>query len=697
MTQQYAHRLIIAILLLSHLPICFSAETSNPSDPNRYLNAVREFADNVLKYGRDTYGPKHTPLFVDGLNIYTHEPVKWVNPDNTKWIISNFASQQVLLRTLDGLSEITGDLKYRKAAENAIQYTFKNLRTPNGLFYWGDMIAYDAQSDEVYLQSGSLHSFKSIYPHYELMWKVDPSITRDFIECVWAAHVKDWSNLDVDRGVRLDRLNVAKDWKQKYVGGPIYFETNSIPFCSTGMNLCYAAVAFSKFGGLSEPIAWGKRLAHRYVETRDPRTGYSDFSYTKDRNSHPLAEDFEGHAIRPVSFDFGGGNPSRRRPFIHIYILSPGLIGNYGCITSISELLFSQMLGDEGKEFQQWALEELTARGKVLYRREDNCWIPMLADGTTLEGYLCKRNMPGFAQKGSTIQAWQADLTDFWAYALAYQETGDQFMWSMARDIALGNQLGDIGVDPEARISLNLKTQYPNAHALLAFLCLYNKTQKQSFLAMAKRIGDNILAQRFHRGFFVPSDKHTYAKLDAVEALVLLHLYASLKPDCPKPPQVWPSNARFMAPYRQKGVVFDISVIYTLTESVDPPLSINEAAATGDTELVQSLLARGSDVDNVEHDAFITPLHRAAQNGHEEIVKLLLAAGADVNAKEGWPGRTALHYAVENGHEGVAEILIREGAEVNAKNDIGQTPLDIAVRQKNKGIVELLKKHGARE
>jgi len=28
-----------------------------------------EFADNVLKYGRDTYGPKHTPLFVDGLNM----------------------------------------------------------------------------------------------------------------------------------------------------------------------------------------------------------------------------------------------------------------------------------------------------------------------------------------------------------------------------------------------------------------------------------------------------------------------------------------------------------------------------------------------------------------------------------------------------------------------------------------------------
>ena len=38
-------------------------------EDSKYLKAVREFADNVLKYGRDTYGPKHTPLFVDDLNI----------------------------------------------------------------------------------------------------------------------------------------------------------------------------------------------------------------------------------------------------------------------------------------------------------------------------------------------------------------------------------------------------------------------------------------------------------------------------------------------------------------------------------------------------------------------------------------------------------------------------------------------------
>lgn len=40
------------------------------------LDAVREFADNVLKYGTDVYGPKHTPLFVDGLHAKSLEPVR---------------------------------------------------------------------------------------------------------------------------------------------------------------------------------------------------------------------------------------------------------------------------------------------------------------------------------------------------------------------------------------------------------------------------------------------------------------------------------------------------------------------------------------------------------------------------------------------------------------------------------------------
>ena len=75
------------------MSICLATESPDANESSKYLDAVRIFADNVLKYVRDTYGPKHTPLFVDGLNIHTHEPVKWIAPNGDRWILSNLASQ----------------------------------------------------------------------------------------------------------------------------------------------------------------------------------------------------------------------------------------------------------------------------------------------------------------------------------------------------------------------------------------------------------------------------------------------------------------------------------------------------------------------------------------------------------------------------------------------------------------------------
>src|SRR5580658_9613394 len=45
--------------------------------PDRFLAAVRTFADNALTLGADRYGPTPTPLFIDGIDVDTHEPVKW--------------------------------------------------------------------------------------------------------------------------------------------------------------------------------------------------------------------------------------------------------------------------------------------------------------------------------------------------------------------------------------------------------------------------------------------------------------------------------------------------------------------------------------------------------------------------------------------------------------------------------------------
>jgi len=129
---------------------------------------------------------------------------------------------------------------------------------------------------------------------------------------------------------------------------------------------------------------------------------------------------------------------------------------------------------------------------------------------------------------------------------------------------------------------------------------------------------------------------------------------------------------------------------------LEPPVSLNEAAAIGNFGLVKSLIAKGAEVDGREDGTFKTALHHAAISGHKDIVGLLLAKGADIDAGDS-SGSPGLHYAAEKGHKEIAELLIAEGANVNAKNASGDTPLHYAARSGAAGrdIIELLIAKGA--
>jgi hypothetical protein len=87
---------------------------------------------------------------------------------------------------------------------------------------------------------------------------------------------------------------------------------------------------------------------------------------------------------------------------------------------------------------------------------------------------------------------------------------GDEFTWEMVRDIALGNNFGDIGETPVPTPRLQTDTAYSRVYGLLGFLEIYGKSKKPGYLEMARRIGDNTLLNQFHKGFFIPS--HTSHK-----------------------------------------------------------------------------------------------------------------------------------------------------------------------------------------
>jgi pectate lyase len=346
MHTKFANLTVLAILLLCQLTSCLAKESFNPNNTTKYLDAVRTFADNVLKYGRDTYGPKHTPLFVDGLNVNTLEPVKWIDPDGTKWILSNFASQQTLLRTLDGLSNVTGDTKYRQAAMDVIKYAFDHLRTPNGLFYWGHITAYDALGDTPRGDT-SRESIKLHYPYYELMWTVDANATRNLIGALWCAHVVDWFNLDFNRTAPIT-TNLEEPWNHEYdEEGPTFFKSKSGArgFILTASSLIQAGITLYRFSRQEQSLVWSKRLAQRFVDARHPKTGISVLLY--NNSWFQLREDLKEHFIDPHTTVFPLDFYENR------YLYYPERVQAHPWMSII---LTSEMLGDEGKELKQWAL-----------------------------------------------------------------------------------------------------------------------------------------------------------------------------------------------------------------------------------------------------------------------------------------------------------------------------------------------------
>jgi ankyrin repeat protein len=108
---------------------------------------------------------------------------------------------------------------------------------------------------------------------------------------------------------------------------------------------------------------------------------------------------------------------------------------------------------------------------------------------------------------------------------------------------------------------------------------------------------------------------------------------------------------------------------------------------------VELLIAKRADV-NAKNKHGETPLWEAAARGNLEFLELLIANGADVNVKDDCLGDTPLHKAIWRGDritsdsrweeqakeffKKLLELLIAKGANVNAKNNYGKTHWKVA-------------------
>ncbi len=532
---------------------CAWAEQPASQPGGGYIAAVRAFADNALKFGRDVYGPKHTPLFVDGLNVDTHEPPVWELPADLaeqwkmprRWIMCNVASQQDFYRTLAALTTLTGDPKYKQAAVDSLRYAFAHLRHPCGLFYWGGHAAWDPETDQPVGESrtdgfAGKHEFKRHYPFYELMWEVDPQATRAFIESLWNNHVLDWSNLDFNRHAKYNPVPAAP-WEHGYVGGPIPFIGKGLTFVHTGCDLYYAGALLSVLGGDPEPMAWGKRLAQRFHDACDPKTGLGGDNFSEEQTRRFVKQFGQEFGERLTEATFTSIYRSRYRH------------------ASVCQLKLAERLGKAGDCFGDWAVQDLTAYAKYAYDPSDNTFFSTLIDGTKLSP--ADRKHEGYV-RAEALGKHPPDGGIFWGYVLAYKRTGDRPVWDMVRNIARGFDLGEFGTEPGSPGAVNLKTRSADPMLVFALLDLHAAAKDRAYLDLARRVGDNALAAQFHKGFFVASKDHLFCKFDANISLALLYLDVALAGKPVKLPPYCGGESFFHCTFEGQGRTYDDNAIY---------------------------------------------------------------------------------------------------------------------------------------
>jgi pectate lyase len=487
------------------------------------LESVKAFADNVLEKGIDHWSGKNTPLFADGLNISTNEPLEYhdsVQQEN--YIISNLASQQNLFRVLVGLSNLTGDPKYRKAAEESIRFHFENFSDKSGLLHWGSREFIDLRTLKA--AGGNpkmhIHELKHVFPYYDLMWEVDKEKTKRFISAFWNSQVLNWSNLDFTENGEYNK-KIGHGWNHEYDKPASFVEGSGSSAIDAGSDLIYAAAVLASLSGEDSSLIWATRMVEQYAKARDPKTGLMTASYNKlkqipngDRAKIQFGMDFPGVGVDSrVLFD---GTDIYTFPMLMLFELA-------------------DRLGERGRVFMDFGLSSLYAYAKYGYKHTDNTFKPMWTDGTDITGYVLKKT--GFyGKEGDTLKPVKASGLYHFTYerAIRYSWYTRRYLpffidkdTCVVRSMQINLELGDIGT--HNRRDINWKTNNSDPYVIFSLLEAHKYRKDKETLMLAEKVADNLKARSFHNGYFLKDTYSVIAEFDAIEPLAILALEAFLR------------------------------------------------------------------------------------------------------------------------------------------------------------------------
>ena len=489
------------------------------------LAAVIQFAETVLTHGRDRYGEKHTPLFTETLDVDTMAApdrmyiFRLNKPSPRQWqpwqptISSNIAYQGNLMRVFVGVSNLTGEPKYKEAYKDSIRYYFQHYQNPSGMLHTGHHRFIDLKADRYdgddWPPGSRGHEMKGDMPWYDIFWEADPVGTRRMLDGHWNSHIKNWDTMDFTRHGYYHKTLEGDVWDRP-LGDPVQgIIKGDLTFFDSFTDIAWAGGKHSLLTQDDRSRQWTRRLLARYIDNAHENTGIPPCHHT-------LVRDFAS----------ANGYPNESWPEYALLTASPSeSMFSHGATML---LRLADELGEEkGAYFRESVCAYLKAYAKHAYFADDNSWRAILYDGHDLS----RKVRPNTEEREWLFPNWQAHPGYMLSYAQCYRLTRDTEILSTLHSICRGNELGDIGLTPGATKNLNMETQNSDPRSVFALIELFRTTNDEDYLNLARVVANNALQQRFDesKGLFVKSKLHKTANLNATEPLAFLRLEAVLR------------------------------------------------------------------------------------------------------------------------------------------------------------------------
>ena len=268
-------RNLTIVIILSFCSLMASAQKQD------YLYYVREHCDNLLEYGKDSYGKQQNNMLasvIDSRDMSVPQAgvpaTEGTRPHDRAVGGSNYYHDVATVKVLETLSELSGNTKYSHAARAyAVDFLKQTQNDYTGLLGWGEHLYYNFYADTVMAgdlenpDDGIYHEFLKETPPWEQLWQTDSAAVAEAI-----AGVRYHFRSPVTQSFLFNRHAHWSKVDGREYRGLAQYQDGGQPWIKHSGLQCYS---FSfLYAQTKDPLwkKWAEGTADLYWRYRDPTT-----------------------------------------------------------------------------------------------------------------------------------------------------------------------------------------------------------------------------------------------------------------------------------------------------------------------------------------------------------------------------------------------------------------------------------------